>query len=69
MRNAANHHVVCIHKQYILVQVKAAVKLKPQAQQRCVKDSAEASLRAQLIENASLGQKMLFMNANRPGRR
>jgi hypothetical protein len=34
--------------------------LKPEAQQRCVEDSAEASLRAQQSENAGLCRKMPF---------
>jgi hypothetical protein len=40
-------------------------ELKPQAQKRCVEDSADASLRAQRSENTGPGRMMPFDDAQR----
>jgi hypothetical protein len=44
-----------------MIQAKAAAVLEPQAQQRFVEDSAEASLRARNRENTDLDHKLPSM--------
>jgi hypothetical protein len=47
-----------------MVQAKAPAMSNPQAQQGCIEDNADASLRAQHSENAGLGKKMPFMGGH-----
>jgi hypothetical protein len=49
---------VVVRNWLILAQAEAAGLFKPEALQRYVEDSAEASRRAKKLENTLLGQKM-----------